>query len=436
MLIAINSLKALKKALLLGILCSMVFFSCTKDKLEDTSLNDFFSFVSEGYHPRFTHFTHLNEAASQPAFEEIQAMREDLTELENHQKFLNAWSRKYGTAFWDYATKDRSINSSTYQIVVPMVKGNLVTAILVATFDDQFEYQLFDRNDVRRYAQTYGENSTENTDWLAAASKFMHFDLQIQGYNDYTFTDWIVKAMEKVDASNGDPKCDVIQICYSYIDWEDPSIVWTCDNLLVCGGSGGGGGPSFPGGTGNFPDSENPPGGGGNGTGSTNPDEGDPDFDLCGGPCFDCNFGYALNMIYPDNCDPLTMTSPGSCSIIGQISHPGNGCGLDAFIRKGDNSDACQLVNIASDNSTASVITSGDNCYITYLFRGQLVSNQDCFIVGDRDGGIGLNGEYFSIEYGNTVTLNLPRLQLFDIYQQGTIPIDSQYRCYHDCGCI
>lgn len=418
---------------LLAVLVSLA--SCTKDKIDVADHADSQSFEMLSYQPRFDHLVGTGLGIHQPLYDELDKLYQDLAEQNEELQFLDKWTREYGVPFWDYSTKDLFPGSNRVQVTVPFIKNGQVSAILIANVDSGISYKLFARKDIQRFAIMNSEVTTEDNLWLAAAMKLVLYDLHIYSYNQRTLAEWVVRNSAEVSAVNTDPKCDVAEVCFTYVDWDDPAIVYACVELIVCGGTGGPGGqPDLPGGGGDFPGSEDPSNGG-SGTGTGTPDEGDPEFELCGGPCFDCDFAYLLTTLYPDNCDPLTVPSLGACSILGQVYHPGDGCGLEAFVRKSDNNAACQVLSITNDQSAASVITTTNQCQIRYTFRAEIIANEHCFIVGGREGGVTIGPDGLEIDYSQDVTVNLPRLQLYQVYLVGIIPIDSNFRCYHDCGC-
>lgn len=422
----------------LSLLCLFFLFlavvSCKKDDIKVLGPNDFFSFETKGYHPRFEHLSETKNANLQPSLAELQDLRADLEQLEATYHFFSTWEAQYGTPFWDYTTMNTSNMAGAYQLAVPLVSGEFVTAILIADVGTNYEYRLFEREDIRNFVRLNHESLSAYPHWQVAAAKLMQFDLYISGYNEKNFTEWVVNSFDGKGLVSGDEKCDVFEICFSYIDWEDPSIVWTCVDIISCGNSNPGG-PSGPteGGGPNFPSGEDFPGGDGSGTGTTE-DESDPDFEFCAGPCYDCFFSRWLVNLEPENCDPNAWSAPGACTIIGEITQPGNGCTLEAFIRKSGSSGSCDILNIVGDQSSASVITSASSCYIRYIFRGQIVANEDCVGEGNSTGTIGVES-IINIEYELGTTILLPRHQLYDIYETGIYTIDSTYRCYHDCGC-
>ncbi len=409
-------------------------FSCTKEKVSMVVPNDFFSFNTKGYHPRFEHLSETKNALLQPSLADLQDLQADLEQMEATYHFFASWESQYGSPFWDYTTKDLSNMAGAYQLAVPIVRGDYVTAVLIANVGSDYEYRLFERQDIRNFVRLNYSSLADYAPWQIAAAKLMQFDLYIHGNNEKSFTEWVVRSFEGKGLVTGDEKCDIVEVCFSYIDWEDPSIVWTCANVITCGNSNPGG-PSGPaeGGGPSFPDEEDFPGGNGPATGNTE-EESDPDFEFCGGPCHDCFFSRWLVNLEPENCDPTAFSSPGACTIIGEITQPGNGCTLDAFIRKSGLNGSCDILNILSDQSTATVVSSTNQCYIRYIYRGQIIANEDCVGSGTSNGGVGVD-DILSIEYELGTTIVLPRHQLYDIYETGTYLIDSTFRCYHDCGC-
>lgn len=426
--------------------------SCDKDQAEVNTNTKDLSDLEEDYASYYSAQQDWLDRFNQASEAEVSAIQSGLQEVNSQQPFLAAWNQQYGSLFWNFATKDVSLNSSRVHFTVPLVKDEVVTAILSATYDGEFEFRLYERSAISSFVKSNPNLSELDNRWLIAVAKLLFYDLEISGVNQPFLTEWLSKTAELSEGyeTPGGVKCDTWEVCITYISDEEWAVVYGCYDIITCGNSGGG--PSSPGGGGtsgnggSFPGGENnggennggASGGGNNGNGDNtdDPDFYDPELGICGaGPCFECDFNYSVFTVTPGDCDRTSFSNLGSCTIFGQISHPGNGCGFDAFLRKSLSTPACGIMNIINDYSTAEVITSGEGCYIRAVFRGTVITNEGCFAVTNAEGTGHLGPDNIYLDYTNSVQIHIPMHQSYDIYTVRHRPIDSEYRCYHECGC-
>ena len=166
----------------------LLLTSCTEEETQVRDGSHLAVTDINSYQPRLQSFTETKNVL-QPSLLEIEALQEQLEAQNVTYGFLAGWHQQYGTLNWDYTAKHPSTNSTNYQLAVPLVDNNQVTAVLIAQGNgSDLTFSLFEREKIKQFVQAYPEVPAEYQQWLVAAAKLVQFDLHLHGINERTLT--------------------------------------------------------------------------------------------------------------------------------------------------------------------------------------------------------------------------------------------------------